>query len=201
MKTNLKKFNSYKYLGNIIDVKSKRTIEITYLSLTIVALIFFGLFAINPTLSTIANLQKQLSDDQFVDQQLEIKINNLTSLQQSYGNLQPDLPTIYNAIPQSAQAPVLIAQIQSVAKDSNMNILSAQIFPVELDDKLATGTKYGSFTFVILAQGSDANVTSFIDSLAKMQRIISLDQITITQKANDASVFQASIRGSGIYKP
>jgi Tfp pilus assembly protein PilO len=200
MKKNFKNIN-YKYLENLVDLKSKRTAQISFISFTILALIFLGLFAINPTLSTIANLRKQLSDDQFVDQQLQIKINNLSALQQSFADLSNDLPIINNAVPQSPQAPTLLAQIQAVAKQSNINLLSSQVFPVELDNTGSPNTKYGSFTFVVLGQGSKDDAVAFVESLSKMQRIVSFDQITITKKADDSTVSQISIRGSGFYKP
>src|SRR4051794_1976618 len=80
------------YLKLLPSIHDERTQLITMLIFTFVALSFFGLFAINPTLSTIVELKKELSDSQFVDQQLTNKINNLESLQQRYNLLGPDLP-------------------------------------------------------------------------------------------------------------
>ena len=200
MKNNLKNIANYKYFETLIDVKSKRTIQFTYLTLTIVALIFFGIFAINPTLSTIAKLQKELSDNQFVDQQLQTKINNLSTLQTSYANLQPDISVIDEAVPKTPQAPILIAQIQSVANETNISILNAQVLPVQLSQATGTQTN-GSFSFTVLGQGSEDNIYKFISNLANMQRIISLDQITVTRQDDGTGNFQASIRGSGLFKP
>ena len=59
MKKNFKNLN-LAYIENVIDLKNKRAVQFTYLVLTIIALTFFGLFAINPTLSTIAKLQKEI---------------------------------------------------------------------------------------------------------------------------------------------
>src|SRR3989344_186695 len=49
--------------------------------LTLCALSFFGFFAIRPTVSTILKLQKELSDNQFVLDQLKTKIKNLQNFE------------------------------------------------------------------------------------------------------------------------
>ncbi len=200
MKRNFKNLANYKYFESLIDLKSQRTIQLTYLILTIIALIFFGVFAINPTLSTIAKLQKELSDNQFVDESLQRKISNLSSLQQSYSLLTADLPTINNSIPKTPIAPILVAQIQSIAKLAGITILSSQVFPVQLTAKGTNSEKFQTFTFIILGQGLNSNITSFIDGLSKMQRIISLDQVTLTKKADQGDILQISLRGSAYFK-
>lgn len=200
MKKNLKNLANYKYFENLIDAKNQRTIQFIYLVFTIIALIFFGIFAINPTLSTIAKLQKELSDNQFVDEQLQRKINNLSKLQTSYANLGPDIEMIDNSVPKTPQAPNLIAQIQSVAIAANVNVLSVQVQPVQLIEP-GNSKKNGSFSFSIFVLGTQSNIYSMISSLLAMQRVISIDEITITKKNEESSSFQASIRGSGIFKP
>ncbi len=198
MKNNLKNVANYKYLETVLDLNNKRTIEFTYLALTIVALIFFGLVAINPTLSTIANLQKQLSDSQFVEAQLQKKIENLSALQTSYSALQSDLPTVNSAIPISPQAPTLIGQIEAVGTNSGISILSAQVFPVELDGKQTK--KSNNFNIAVLAEGSNDQINTFVNNLSLMERIISLDQITISKKVDKSGLSQISVRGTAFFK-
>lgn len=200
MKKNLKSLANYKYLENIIDLKNKRTVQFTYLVLTIIALMFFGLFAINPTLSTIAKLQKELADSEFVDDQLRRKIQNLSSLQQGYAIIQNDLPEIESSVPKSPQAPILIAQIQSVAKTNSISLLSTQVFPVELNQIASPTKSHGTFSFIILGQGTNASISDFVDKISKIQRVISLDQITLTKKADSSNLLQISLRGSAYFK-
>lgn len=200
MKKNLKSLSNYKYFENIIDLKNKRTVQFTYLVLTIIALIFFGLFAINPTLSTIAKLERELADNQFVDDQLGRKIQNLSSLQGSYAGISNDLPEIESSIPKNPQAPILIAQIQSVAKTNSITLLSTQVFPVELNQNVNPTKSHGTFSFIILGEGSNANISDFVDRISKIQRVISLDQITLAKKADSGSLLQVSLRGSAYFK-
>ena len=195
MKKNLKNLN-LAYFENVIDLKNKRTIQFTYLVLTIIALTFFGLFAINPTLTTIAKLERELDDNQFVDDQLQRKIQNLSSLQTSYAGISNDLPTIESSIPKNPQAPILIAQVQSVAKTNNVTLLSTQVFPVELNQYAKTDKSQSAFSFIILGEGTKSSISDFVDRMSKMQRVISLDQITLTKRADSSDLLQISLRGS-----
>ncbi len=95
------------YLKLLPNFHEENTRIITTLILTFLAMSFFGIFAINPTLSTIVTLKKQLADSQLVHEKLGTKINNLSSLQQQYTQLSSELPVVFEAIPQTAQAPDL----------------------------------------------------------------------------------------------
>ena len=133
-----------KYFQLLPDFKEDRVQKITTLALTLVALSFFGLFAINPTLSTIAKLEKELSDNKFVDQKLQTKINDLSLLQQKYALIQQDLPYVYSSVPKSPEAPLVIAQIQTLAKANNLKISSFQTFQAEIEKSPTNLKKYSN---------------------------------------------------------
>ena len=130
------------YLKLLPIIKHENTRIITTLILTFASLSFFGIFAINPTLSTIITLKKQLSDSQLVDEKLVTKINNLSSLQQQYSQLSPDLPTVLNAIPQSAQVPTLMGQVFAISKQLNVQIISLAVSDAQLTGGNPTQTAY-----------------------------------------------------------
>ena len=82
--TVFKNIKNNKYYKLLPDFKEEKTRRLSSIVFSLLALSIFGLFAINPTLSTIARLKKELSDAKFVDQQLTEKIANLSSLQEVY---------------------------------------------------------------------------------------------------------------------
>src|SRR6266699_3633243 len=104
------------YLKLLPDMQKENVRAITMLIFTFAALSFFGVFAINPTLSTIITLKKQLADSSFVAEQLLTKINNLSALQTKYNLLQNDLPVLLEAIPDNAAAPTLMGQVVGLAQ-------------------------------------------------------------------------------------
>ncbi len=169
------------YLQFLPDFKEERVQKFTTLVLTLVALSFFGIFAINPTISTIVKLQKELADNNFVDQKLQQKISNLTTLQQKYTALQNDMPFILAAIPKTTQIPLLAAQIQSVAKNSNTDIQNFQTFQVEVENPTSKKT-YSSFSFSLSAEGNYDNLSNFLQNISSMQRIVSIDILSLIKK-------------------
>jgi Tfp pilus assembly protein PilO len=187
----IKKEQYEKYLDLIPDLRKEKAQKYITIVLTLVTAIILGLFAINPTFSTIANLQKQIDDSNFVQQKLQQKINNLAVLQQKYSALQPDLPIVYNAIPKSTEIPLFIAEIQSITKNSSLTITSIQTSEVKLTNQ--TSKDY-SFDFTITANGSYENMINFLDKVTNFQRAVAINNIVLsTQNGSLAMSFKGTV--------
>jgi Tfp pilus assembly protein PilO len=195
-----KNLQKKKYFEMLPDFKEERTQKFTTLVFTLIALSFFGLFAISPTLSTIANLNKQLSDDKFVDQQLQNKINNLYLLQQKYSELVADMPYVLDSFPNNPQAPLLVAQLQSLAKNSNIAVASLQTFEVEIPNSSVDTKKYYAFYFSISANGPYDNLSKFVNSVIKMQRIVSINILSLSRNTGEGPPTQLNFKGTAYFK-
>ncbi len=195
-----KNLQKKKYFEMLPDFKEERMQKFTTLVFTIIALSFFGLFAINPTLSTIANLNKQLSDSKFVDQELQSKINNLYLLQEKYGQLTPDIPYVLDSFPKNPQVPLLIAQLQSLAQSSNVAITGLQTFEIEIPNSSVNTKKYYAFSFSISANGSYESISKFIDSMIKMQRIVSINILSLSRNSGEGPSTQLNFKGTAYFK-
>lgn len=194
---NLPRERINKYLESI-DFRQERTQKITTIVLTLAALSFFGLFAINPTLSTIVKLRKEISDNKFVDRQLQQKINNLSTLQDKYALLQTDMPLILSAVPIKPEVPLLVAQIQTAAKNSGVSIDSIQTFQVDLE-KPGVKKKFFSFSFALTIEGSYNDLIEFIETLTNMQRVVSLESASITRKTGPSNLLQLTLKGKAFF--
>lgn len=191
-----------KYFPTIPYLTPQRSQKFFGIVLTLCALSFFGFFAIKPTISTILKLQKELSDNQFVLNQLETKIKNLTELRRQYFNLQDDLPTVTSTITAQPDVHLLFAQIQSIAQASNITIKKLQNFEVEVlrNDKSADKNYY-SYSFSISGSGSFENIPKFIQALTNMERIINIDAFSInniTSQKSESLGF--NIQGAAFFK-
>lgn len=195
-----KNLQKKKFFEMLPDFKEERMQKFTTLVFTVTALSFFGLFAISPTLSTIANLNKQLSDNKFVDQQLQDKINNLYLLQQKYGQLTPDLPYVLDSFPKNPQVPLLVAQLQSLAQSSNIAITNLQTFEVEVPNSSVSTKKYYAYSFSISAGGSYENLSKFVNSVVKMQRIVSINILTLSRNTGEGPPTQLNLKGTAYFK-
>lgn len=194
----VKRFNKeqYKrYIELLPNFKKEKAQKFTTVILTIIAVIILAIFAINPTLSTIANLQKQLDDAKFVSEKLDQKINNLSVLQTKYETLKPDLPIIYSALPKTADVPVLVGQLQTLAKNNNLSIVA--ISALNLVDE----QDFSYFKFNITLQGEYSDIINFLDSAVLMQRIIDIEGINISSvsEANNTAL-SLSLQGVAFYK-
>jgi Tfp pilus assembly protein PilO len=175
------------------------------LLLTFAALTFFGIFAINPTLSTIVDLKRQLKDNQYVASQLQKKIVALSALQQEYNTLTVQFPIIYDAIPQNPSVFLLAGQVQALAKKSGISIKSLRVFEVQLAGKSGPSTnglsvKSPSFGFTLEASGPYEKMLSFTSSLSHINRVITTEAISIKKdiKTNELVL---EVRGKGYFKP
>jgi Tfp pilus assembly protein PilO len=171
------------YLKLLPPTKRENTKAITMLIFTFTALSILGIFAINPTLSTIIELQKQYEDSQFVHDQLTTKMNNLSSLQQQYNTLSDDLTLVYDAMPQYPSVPTLIGQLSALAQASNVEIKGIRISPVILSDvkeKQSIKT-HSSFSFTLQAEGEYENMMSFANALTNFNRLVTIETISMTK--------------------
>ncbi len=197
----LKKDRYHKYLELMPDFKQEKTQKYITIVLTLVASIFLGVFALGPTLSTIASLQKQLEDSRFVEQKLQEKISTLSVLQQKYSDIEPDLPIIYEALPKTSQIPSSVAQIQGLANESSVKLSSFQTSKTEVSHSAVSSKKFASFNFSVSIQGSYQNMAVFMDRLVNFQRIVTIDSISITKATGiNATDLKLTVKGIAYFK-
>lgn len=188
-----------KYFPTLPYLNQERSQKFFGIVLTLVALSFFGFFAINPTISTILKLQKEVSDSRFAYSQLESKIKNLSELRKQYSNLQNDLPDIVSAIPTAPDVHLLFAQIQTIARQSDVAVKRLQNFEVEvLRNSKASEKQYYSYSFSIAGNGTFANISNFVSTLTGMQRIIDIDLLNIANQNDQSLGF--NIQGTAFFK-
>lgn len=198
MKSIFKESNFEKYYKDLIPYfKKEKNQNYLMITLTICTSIFFFLFAINPTLSTIAKLKKQISDAQVVEKKLSEKINNLSSLSQAYEDIKPDLPLVMDAIPDSAMAPSLVGQIQALAKNSSITITDVNISSVNLNSRNSNVSSPVGFSAT--GVGSYENIQKFLSDLTNMQRVLSVNSIQMSKSIESGDI-EIVIKGQGYFK-
>lgn len=197
-----------KYLQFIPKFKEEKTQKITTLILTIFAFSFFGFFAISPTLSTIAQLKKELSDNQFVNERLDEKIRNLSILQQKYLSLDKDLSNILSALPNYPQITLLVAQIQAIAKSNNIIITRLQTYDIEISGNKNSSSNdqnndnnYSNFNFSLGVEGSYDKLINFLEDLSNFDRIIIIEGLAMSKNTTENNIMQLDIKGKAFFKP
>lgn len=203
MKDNLaKEVIKNKYILTFPYLNQERTKKFISIALTLLALSFFGFFAINPTISTILKLRKELSDSQAVYDQLETKIKNLSLLRAQYSSLQNSLPIIFSAIPTQPDVSILFAQIQTLARQSNIKIKKLQSSEVEIyKNNMELEKQYYSHSFLIGGNGSLKDINNFVSGITNMERVINIETFSINNApSKDDPSLGFNIQGTAFFK-
>ncbi len=183
---------TYKYLEKVPALSEEKNKVFTEIILTFLALSVFGFFAINPTLSTIAQLKKQMSDAEYVNSKLQQKITNLSLLSGKYEALNQDLSIVLSALPKKPTVPLLTGQVRSLASESNINLQKIQVFQVDLSGK-------SSFTFSIDGEGSYENIVKFLDAFVGFERVVTIDTLAITKGSKENQLPRLSLRAKAYF--
>lgn len=174
-------------IGNTLYLlKNEKNRKYLVVGLTISTSLFFLLFAVNPTLSTIANLSKQLGDLKLVETSLQTKISNMDTLQSRYQVIEPDLDAVTEAIPQQPDSVELTGQIQQAGQASNVSIASITLSEISYSEQ--TGNLTQTYPINIVAEGSYNDISSFLDKLFTMRRIITFTQISIDKNVQNGKL-------------
>ncbi|HEX7041879.1 MAG TPA: type 4a pilus biogenesis protein PilO [Patescibacteria group bacterium] len=187
------------FLAIIPGFKEKRAAQFTTLALTLATISFFGIFAINPTLGTISDLQKQLDDSNFTNQSLQKKISDLTTLQQKYSDIQDTLNPLYDAIPTAPTIDVFVGQLHTMAGLSNVELTRVQTLPVDISLQTLSA-KYTSYEFSVEAQGQYSDLEKYVANIASFNRLITLESVSMTHVGKVDSTFRMQIRGRTYFK-
>jgi Tfp pilus assembly protein PilO len=197
----IKKDKYEKYLELMPDLKAEKNEKLITIILTITASIILGIFAVNPTLSTITSLQKQLDDSKFFESKLQEKIKNLTILDQRYQEIQNDLPLIFEAVPQTSEIATLTASLQAVSNSSNVELITLQTLQVELSKQALAQKKYSSYKFDVTGQGNYQDLITFLDKLVNFQRILTINNISIVKTISSTETsLQVNMNGNAYFK-
>ncbi len=168
-------------------------------SLTLVAIMIFGLFAIKPTLSTIVSLQKSISQQQLVLQQLDTKIQNLSDGKKNYENMDTSVRArVETLVPDSTSIADIINNLNLFADSNQASISGLQFQPVDLDGKPQKITKQAQIKevgFTINLQGSYTQLSSFLKSLVRANRLISINSVSFNKTADGPLIMSVNAKG------
>lgn len=194
-----KKSNFDKYYKEFIPlIKKEQSQKYLFIILSIVASIFFLIFAIRPTVSTIANLLKQKSDAEAVEAKLSQKVLDLSNLIQQYQVIEDDLPLVYDAVPQRADAPTLVGQVRAIGIISEVEVENVEVLPVTISSEKAS--KSAAFLFDISGNSTFENAQKFLDNLTTMQRAVTVESIQITSSKQIDEAYDFVFKGKAYFK-
>lgn len=178
------------YLHQLRSLYQKKEVRLyTNLILSFGAIIALALFAIKPTVTTIAQIYKELKDQREVDERLQEKIDNLRRAREAYRQVEDKLYLINEALPTQPEPDLVVAQIERLAVVNNCSLTDIHFDNVTLKGNITSATKRKSETpakpdqpvlkgdFQI--KGEYADVIAFIEDLYILRRLNDVDKILL----------------------
>ncbi len=180
---------SFRSSQRLLDTKKKQTyLEII---LTFVTIIFFGLFALRPTFSTIATLLGDINNLENVKTQLQEKIDAMFAAQQILDENGSKLGLLEEAIPISADLAMFTAQVDRAVEGTEFSLNSVGYGDYAIDggensvsaaETTADAAPQGNWTavkFIINGSGRYESILEFTRRLVSFRRVIIIESISI----------------------
>lgn len=179
-----KQFPRYsRYLAGFksLSLRKKQTVQAyTMIILSLLTVSFFVVFAIRPTLKTIASLLAELREKREVYLKLEDKISSLTTAQANYKYVEADLHLLDESLPPETEFTLLMLQIEILGLENNV-VLETESFD---EVSLHFDQEY-KIQFSLDVSGSYQNLRQFLVALENLRRITVLQNVQLNQSDED----------------
>lgn len=154
------------------------------LLLTLLAISFFAVFALRPTLNTIASLWANIQAQKEVSVKLEEKISNLGRAQLVWSQEEARVALLDQAMPQEPQPDTYLQQIEGLVATNNVSLTSFNVEKVVLIGKEEKKTKKKDkdeianardLNLAFAVSGDFSSLMAFLNGLEDLRRLIVLD--------------------------
>lgn len=171
------------------------------LILSVIVVIFFALFAIRPTLITMADLVKEIADKKEINKQMNLKLASLASAQEQYELHQSQFYLLEEAISRQLDIIKSLKKIEKIAGEGQLVIdqMSVQKVPTMVETELLSGN-FGDYQREFLAVnisviGSYMQIREFVEKIMDLRQVMIVDQV-IVEKMTESSNLSAQLRVS-----
>jgi Tfp pilus assembly protein PilO len=196
----------HRYRRYFLDIsllyKKKKVRVYTEIVLSLLTISFFLVFAIKPTLTTIAGLIKTIQDQKLVSETLAEKINALRQAQTEYNLITDDIYLVDEALPKDTQISLLVKQLEALARRSGITIETTKFDQVWIKGASPTKEKETSqsVNFSFVASGEYQNLKLFLNSLSSLRRITLVESFAFkTGKTEEGSLLSLSLNGKAYF--
>lgn len=151
------------------------------LLLSLLAVGFFAIFAIRPTLLTMSDLIKEIEDKRELDTQMAQKVAALSTAQSEYLQIQEQLGVLEEVLPRTPQLVRSLKIIEKSATETGISIVSINVneIPKEVDTSLPTTGQLRRVDapLTIVLAGDYLSIRNFVETLRSSRRTFVIDSI------------------------
>lgn len=171
----------------LVDFYNKPVAKVSLeLFFSLAAIIFFAVFAIQPTLKTMTELVKEIEDKRALSEKMDQKIASLSTAQSQYREYSDQFYLLEEAIPRSAVLVDSLKVIEKLASENNIIIESINLSDVP-DDLNIAGSDNAErviLTFNVNISGDYLDIRQFVEALISSRRMLIVDQINFSLANN-----------------
>lgn len=205
-----------KYLEATVNIyKSRKDIQMfSELLLSLGAIIIFGIFAIRPTLVTIAGLSKEINEKRRTIIQLDNKIESLVAAQTNYEQNKIAIDLLDFAIPTNSYPQVFLRQVEGVAQKDTVSLASVNINDIPIKGRTNQTVKNlkkseektynissASVPITISAAGNYNSILAFTSDLENLRRLILPERVELfTREETGSNIVYINLNGRIIFR-
>jgi len=168
-----------KYYVNLRQFYQKPVAKVSFfVLLSFVTVIFFSVFAIRPTVTTIGELVREIEDKQTIYEQLQQKRQALANLQGVMQTNRADVELVNAVLPNTANLGRLMQEIEYLSQKQRVQLLAVSFVPTKTKGEKGKTENVTETGFSLTVGGS------FVDLSAFMKALEQLDRILIVEKAD-----------------
>lgn len=212
---NISKKSFFQYQKLFPVFKKEKSKRYGILSLTLLTLTLFGIFALNPIITTIIELRKTLEDARIVESSLSEKIQNMQTLRAEYDSLGNDLELIENAVPNGPDATQFIGKVQSIASSTGVVLKGLDLSGIALSgnprlenpnikaksqEVESANYQLRPYVFTVAVSGTYPQAREFLETLSSFDRVVDVDNIAVSRESGTSSQIGMSIQGTAYFK-
>lgn len=192
-----KNYFRYKsYFLNIVNIYKQRKDLKMFLEviLSLITIAFFAIFALRPTLLTIAELVKDIEAKKQTVSKMDTKISNLQKAQDIMIQEEAKISLLRTAIPDKPSPEIFVRQIEGLVAKHSVNILGMSIGEAVLVGEEKVQRKKtevtelplgaGSLSFSVSVTGNYQSIISFLSDLENLRMPVKIDAVNIVS-SND----------------
>lgn len=149
---------------------------------SIAAVIFFAVFAIKPTLTTMSELIKEIQDKRTLDEQLAEKIASLNTAQSQYEKYSSQFYLLDEALPKKASLVESLKIIEKIASENGLVIKGINVsdVPDEMNGADPATAERQNLTLNIDVLGDYVDLRQFIEDIINSRRMMIVDQVNFS---------------------
>jgi len=179
------------YFGRIYRFYEQPSVRVsTALLLSVFTIIFFIIFAIRPTLTTVAQLIRKIEDQKIALEKLDAKATALSQAQQAYQENLSKIELLNQAVPEDYAVQDLIKYIEATAAYHQLPlkaILVNDVLYAASDSAKAVKTtqedqsdlEFPNIGVMVSLEENYPNLRDFANDLVNMPRMVALQEISI----------------------